>query len=138
MNLDRIEAILRLLQRQQHVGELSVEGDGWKLRALKGRGAFFPPSDLAEEAESEAPERHVVRAGIVGVFRAADYSFRPADYIARGTVLGNIDAMRILTPVHAEENGYLLDALVGDGDPVEYGQELFVLTPDSAEARGET
>ena len=138
MNLDRIEAILRLLQRQQHVGELTVEGEGWKLRALKGRGAYYLPPDVIEEPEVPEVERHVVRAAIVGTFRAGEQVFRPADYIAQGTVLGNIDSMHILTPVPAEESGYLLDVLVQDGDPVEYGQELFVLTPDSAVARGET
>lgn len=138
MNLDRIEAILRLLQRQQHVGELSVEGEGWKLRAHKGRAAYLLPTDAAEEAEVPEVERHVIRAGIVGTFRAVQQPFRPADYIESGTVLGNIDSMHILTPVPTEESGYLLDAFVEDGDPVEYGQELFVLTPDSAVARGET
>ena len=138
MNLDRIEAILRLLQRQQHVGELTVEGEGWKLRALKGRGGYLTPPEPAQEEEPAAAERHVVRAAIVGTFRASGQPVRPADYIDRGSALGNIDSMGILSPVHAEESGYMLDALVNDGDPVEYGQELFVLTPDSAVARGET
>ena len=42
LNLDRIEAILRLLQQQPHVGELSVEGDGWRVQARSGASVPLP------------------------------------------------------------------------------------------------
>jgi len=137
VNLDRIEAILRLLQRQDHVEEISVEGEGWRLSARKGAGFLaLPVEDIpaADQAPSE-PRRFVIRAGRVGIFRAPGAAFRTGDLITRGAVVGQIDSMRILNPVTAEEAGYVLEALVEDGDPVEYGQGLFVLG-DAAEAEG--
>lgn len=129
MNLDRIEAILRLLQRQDHVEEISVEGEGWRLRARKGAGFLSLPLEEippVEEAPAE-PRRHVIRASRVGIYRAPGTLLRLGDRVTRGAVVGQIDSMRILNPVTAEEDGVLMEALVEDGDPVEYGQGLFVL-----------
>jgi biotin carboxyl carrier protein len=131
MNVERIEAVLRLLQRQSHVGEVAIEGEDWKLRARRIRGLFPPPSAVPEgEAEAEpAAERHVVRAGMVGIYRAPKKQLRPGDVVAEESVLGNIDSMRILNPIVAHQSGYVVTTLVEDGDAVEYGQELFILDP---------
>jgi acetyl-CoA carboxylase biotin carboxyl carrier protein len=48
--------------------------------------------------------------------------------VKRGATVGHIDSMRILNPVVAEESGTVIEVLVEDGDPVEYGQRLFVLS----------
>ena len=132
MNLDRVEALLKLLQRQQHVGTLSVEGDGWRLHAR--RGAIIPMVPLAETAVAAEPEpeeeRQVVRALAVGVYRAPNTPVRGGDFISEGKQLGDIDSMRILNPVTTEHSGYVTDTMIEDGDPVEYGQQLFVLSPE--------
>ena len=132
MNLDRIEAILRLLQQQGHVGELSAEGDGWRLRARKGFGIPPPPpTDLLLPAEElPGPERRRVTSTMVGIYRAPAEPLRPGDHVGQGTTVGSIESMRILNPITVEESGYLAEALVEDGDPVEYGQELFILAPE--------
>ena len=132
MNLDRVEALLKLLQRQQHVGTLSVEGDGWRLHARRGDiFPMVPPSETPVEEEAEAEDdRHVVRALAVGIYRAPESPVRDGDFISEGRQLGDIDSMRILNAVTTEHSGYVAEALVEDGDPVEYGQQLFVLTPE--------
>lgn len=129
MNLDRIEAILQLLYRQQHVGEVSVAGDGWRMQARKGHGVptVMPALDVEDVTPGEEP--HVVRAGRVGIFREAQQPVGPGDRVNKGSQLGQIDSMRILNPILAEEGGTVLEVRVEDGDPVEYGQELFVLAP---------
>src|SRR5687767_3521872 len=131
MNLERIEAVLQLLQRQGHVGELAVEGDGWRLEARRGRYFPLPPLEPAPgEPAPEAPQGLTVRAGWVGVFRALPNPPQPGDHVAAGDTVGNIDSMRIPNPVLAEASGYVVDILVEDGDPVEYGQELFELAAE--------
>ncbi|MCC2670659.1 MAG: oxaloacetate decarboxylase alpha subunit [Armatimonadetes bacterium] len=132
MNVERIEAVLRLLQRQSHVGEVAVEGEGWKLRARRIRGLFPPPPPDAAEADEavQVSDRQVVRAGMVGIYRAPKKPLRPGDHVAEDAVLGNIDSMRILNPIVAQQTGYVVTALVEDGDAVEFGQELFVLDPN--------
>ena len=139
MNLDRVEAILKLLQGQEHVGTLSVSGEGWSLRARRGAYPAAPPLDESPEAveTASAEQRYVVRAQAVGIYRAPDAAAQTGDFVSEGKALGNIDSMRILNPVAAEQGGYLAEMLVEDGDPVEYGQSLFVLTPELPAAGGE-
>lgn len=129
MNLERIEALLKLLQRQTHVGTLSVEGDGWRLHARRGEYVSLPPAEEApvEEAPSGAAERQAVLAAAVGIYRAPAAPVRVGDHIAEGAALGSIDSMRILNAVTADHSGYVTEVRVEDGDPVEYGQELFAL-----------
>jgi len=138
MDLERTEAILKLLQGQQHVGALTVEGDGWSLRAR--RGPYAPPPAIEPDAQGDAAGdagRVVVRAGVVGIYRAAKAPPQAGDFVPAGSALGSIDSMRIPNPVLTEQEGYLLETHVEDGDPVEYGQHLFVLSaavPENAEA----
>jgi biotin carboxyl carrier protein len=131
MNLDRVEAILKLLQRQEHVGELSVEGSGWRLQARRGREFLIPSDEEPPPQEAPlAPAVSSVRAGMVGVFRASEKPLRAGDPVAPGATVGNIDSMGILNPVTVEEAGFVTGLLVEDGDPVEYGQELLSLSPE--------
>ncbi|HTE18428.1 MAG TPA: biotin/lipoyl-containing protein [Armatimonadota bacterium] len=131
LNLDRIEAILRLLRQQPYVGELTVEGDGWRVQARSGASVPLPqvqtPAPVEETPAEE--QRHSVRAGMVGIYRAPKQPIRPGSFIDQDAIAGNIDSMRILNPVTVDESGYVVAVLVEDGDPVEYGQELLVLSP---------
>lgn len=135
MNVERIEAILRLLQRQSHIGEVAVEGEDWKLRARRIRGLLPAPQvELSGSAETAAAaERHVILAGGVGIYRAPKKPLRPGELVVAEAVVGNIETMGILNAVTAQEAGYLVNTLVEDGDAVEYGQELFVLEPSLPE-----
>jgi oxaloacetate decarboxylase alpha subunit len=135
MNLERTEAMLRLLQRQEHVSEIAVEGDGWRLAARRAHGYFLPPMpplDLTaeEEAAKEEGPVQVIRAALVGVYRAPVTAggipapLRPGDSLEPGSAAGAIEALRIQTPITVEHGGTVMEVLVEDGDPVEYGQEL--------------
>jgi biotin carboxyl carrier protein len=129
MDLNRVEAILQLLQQQEHVGEIVARGEGWRVRARR-RPGLPPLPPRALEAEQDLAPHYVVRAGKVGIFRTAREPVAVGTYLERGASVGSIDSMRILNPVTSEESGYVVDIHVEDGDPVEYGQELFVLTPE--------
>ena len=130
MNVERVEAILRLLHGQPHIGEVAVEGDGWRVQARRGPGTA--PLDLADTAEDALPveARHPIRAGRVGIFRASPKTPAVGDHVAQGDEVGSIEAMHIFNPINADESGFLQQVLVEDGDPVEYGQELFLLTSE--------
>src|SRR5437879_365711 len=98
MDLARIEAVLRILQRQDHVAEVSVDGEGWRLLARKGRAGQprlpLEPSLPVEELSGD--HRVIVRSALVGIYRAAAKSARRGDFVPKGATLGNIDSMRIL------------------------------------------
>lgn len=131
MNVERIEAILRLLQRQSHIGEVAVEGAEWKLRARRIRGLLPSPPEEATPGDqaAAAPERYVIQAGGVGIYRAPKKGLRPGEFISAEASVGNIETMGILNAVTAQEAGYLVNTFIEDGEAVEYGQELFVLEP---------
>lgn len=128
MDLERIESILRLLQRQAHVEEVHVEGHDWRLHARKAPGVPVPPPD--ESTAPEEPQRISVRSDRVGFYRAPAVALRTGEYVDRAAPIGSIDSMGIINPISAELGGYLVESLVTDGDPVEYGQELFILSPE--------
>ena len=133
MNLDRIEAVLRLLSRQGHVEELQVESETFRLsaRRLPGLAPMFEPEPSAESAP---PRPHIIQAPRVGIFRAAASPLIPGTRVDPGAVVGSIDSMRILNPITAEAAGWIEEVLVEDGDPVEFGQSLFVLAPEATSA----
>ena len=47
--------------------------------------------------------------------------------VAEGDTLCIIEAMKILNPIEADVGGVLSSVLVENGEPVEYGQPLFVI-----------
>ena len=133
MNLDRIEAVLRLLSRQGHVEELQVESETFRLsaRRLPGLAPLFEPEPSAESAP---PRPLIIQAPRVGIFRAAAAPLIAGARVDTGAIAGSIDSMGILNPITAEAAGWIEEVLIEDGDPVEFGQSLFVLAPDAASA----
>lgn len=132
MDLDRIEAVLRLLSRQVHVEELQVESESFRLSARRLPGLAPLGIEPDHGAEAAPPRPLVVTAPRVGIFRSGKQLVTKGSQITSGAVVGSIDSMRILNPVTAEAGGWVEEVLVEDGDPVEFGQSLFVLAPEAA------
>jgi len=137
MNLDRVEAILRLFAREPGAGELTVEGDDWRLAARKSprKAPARPSSAPAAPAPDAGPPpvvRHEIRAERVGIYRAPQTPLTRGAHVPRGGALGGVDSMRIVGALAAPEAGFVTQLEVEDGDPVEYGQLLLVLEPEPA------
>ena len=49
------------------------------------------------------------------------------DHIAPDTVIGIIEAMKVMNEIKAEKSGVIKEVLVENGQPVEFGQPLFVI-----------
>ena len=49
------------------------------------------------------------------------------DAIAPDTVIGIIEAMKVMNEIKAEKSGVIKEVLVENGQPVEFGQPLFVI-----------
>jgi len=95
---------------------------------------------LAEHADSHddshAPEWRLVVAPATGIFRAADGhpdDTAPGLVVGDQTDLGHVDARGGGVAVSANFSGTLIEWLVEDGDPVNEGQPLVRLLPQSAE-----
>ena len=95
--------------------------------AIVGNGA--PPAIAAPPLE---PEGHVVKSPMVGTFYrspspgAASF-IELGQTVKPGDTLCIIEAMKLLNEIEAEVGGVVKQILVENGQPVEYGQPLFII-----------
>jgi acetyl-CoA carboxylase biotin carboxyl carrier protein len=86
----------------------------------------------AEPAEDAVPEGHVVRSPMVGTFYRApapgskNFS-EVGQSVNAGDTLCIIEAMKLLNEIEADQGGVIKAILVENGQPVEYGEPLFVI-----------
>ena len=84
-------------------------------------------------AEAEAAQSgHVVKSPMVGTFyRAAQPGAEPfvsvGSVVREGDTICLIEAMKLLNEIEADKSGTIRQILVENGQPVEYGQPLFVI-----------
>lgn len=79
----------------------------------------------------QTPSTSVVSSPYVGIYHRADGAQLPAvgDTVAAEQILAEIETLTIRNPVVAPCAGVLVQALLEDGMPVEFGQPLFVIDP---------
>jgi len=133
MNVERVEALLRLLQ-DAGAAEMVVEADGWRLGARKGPAPVAPqsaeaaPPPAGAEPVPELPPHPVpITATLVGIYRNDEPPIMEGDSVSAGQPVGGIESMGILNPVLAPASGEVIRVAVRDGQGVEYGQELMAL-----------
>jgi acetyl-CoA carboxylase biotin carboxyl carrier protein len=97
------------------------------------------PVPLAESAAAAPPPEaglHTVRSPIVGTFYECPSPgsppfVKPGDMVEVGQVLCIVEAMKLMNEIEADVAGEIIKKLVANGQPIEYGQELFVIRPRS-------
>jgi acetyl-CoA carboxylase biotin carboxyl carrier protein len=63
----------------------------------------------------------------------ADPYVSVGDEVEPGQVVGIVEAMKLMNPIAAEVPGTVVEVLVGNAQPVEFGQPLLALAPASSE-----
>lgn len=86
----------------------------------------------AAEAAPAAMEGHVVKSPMVGSFyRASSPGAKPfvevGQSVSAGDTLCIIEAMKLLNEIEADQGGVIKAILVENGQPVEYGEPLFII-----------
>lgn len=105
--------------------------------------AAHPASSVAPQAESGTvtkaeppqPEGYMIKSPMVGTFyRASAPEASPfveeGSVVKAGQTLCIIEAMKLLNEIEADVGGKVLKVLVGNGQPVEYGEPLFIIAPE--------
>ena len=87
-----------------------------------------PVQPVAEEG------LHMVKSPIVGTFYEAPSPgappfVKPGDQVEVGQVLCIVEAMKLLNEIESDVAGEIVKNLAGNGQPIEYGQDLFVIRP---------
>jgi acetyl-CoA carboxylase biotin carboxyl carrier protein len=86
----------------------------------------------APAAEPAQPEGHVVKSPMVGTFyRTPSPNAKPfvevGQTVKAGDTLCIIEAMKLMNEIEADESGVIKAILIENGQPVEYGQPLFII-----------
>ena len=150
MSVDRIKELLALMDEHDLV-ELELEEDAFKVR-LKKPGAqvtaipaampsmpALPPAAQAASTSAETPDPSdeglvPINSPIVGTFYRspapdADPFVSEGAAVTAETVVCIVEAMKIMNEVKAETKGTIEKVLIENGEPVEYGQAMFLVRP---------
>jgi acetyl-CoA carboxylase biotin carboxyl carrier protein len=88
-------------------------------------------------APAQAPveeDLHMVRSPIVGTYYESPSPgsppfVKPGDTVEAGQVLCIVEAMKLMNEIEADVGGDVVKCLVKNGQPIEYGQDLFAIRP---------
>jgi acetyl-CoA carboxylase biotin carboxyl carrier protein len=86
----------------------------------------------APAPDKSMPEGHVVTAPMVGTFYASQNPESPpfvkiGQKVKAGDTLGIIEAMKMFNQIEADVAGTVVAVLVGNGQPVEFDEPMFVI-----------
>src|SRR5438105_13895183 len=154
MDLRKLKKLIDLVQ-ESGIAELEMTEGEEKVKIVKGGAVSVTPAAAAPglgpapapaearpapaapaappAAEPEAgQEGHVVKAPMVGTFyRSASPDAKPfvevGQTIKEGQTICIIEAMKLMNEIEADASGVVKAVLVENGQPVEYGQPLFIL-----------
>jgi acetyl-CoA carboxylase biotin carboxyl carrier protein len=152
MDLRKLKTLIDLVQ-QSGIAELEITEGEEKVRISRGiaggvaqatpqPGTVYMTTPLTPAAaDSPAalpgappaePEGHVIKAPMVGTFyRSSAPGAKPFVELGQAVKAGEtvciIEAMKLLNEIEADGDGVIKEVLVENGQPVEYGQPLFLI-----------
>lgn len=93
-----------------------------------------PTEEKTEEVKREEKKYHIIKSPLVGTFYRAPSPGAPpfveeGDIVSKGQVLCIIEALKVMNEIESDIDGKIVKILVKNGEPVEYGQELFYIEP---------
>ena len=142
-----IEEMLELMESRGLV-ELEMEHQGLRIRLKKASTGPAPqlveyvagipqpatPAAAAAKLAAEEGHRVIIKSPMVGTFYRAPAPDAPpfvevGQTLETGQVVCIIEAMKLMNEIKAEVSGRVVDILVENGAPVEFGQPLFAVEP---------
>ncbi|WP_194720712.1 acetyl-CoA carboxylase biotin carboxyl carrier protein [Noviherbaspirillum malthae] len=156
MDLRKLKTLIDLVA-ESDIAELEVTEGESKVRIVKSSGApqsqvvMMQPQSMPQTvsvpapaaaplaasapvapAAAAEPEGHVVKSPMVGTFYRASAPGNPpfvevGATVKEGDTLCIIEAMKLLNEIDADASGVIKQILVENGQPVEFGQPLFVI-----------
>ncbi|AET66706.1 acetyl-CoA carboxylase, biotin carboxyl carrier protein [Desulfosporosinus orientis DSM 765] len=156
LNLQEIKELIQIIDETE-ISELNLESDGVKIAIRKGTGVpagipvvSVPRQDAVPAVSAAAPvppsvevpvktqepvfneNTETITSPMVGTFYAAqspeaDPYVKVGQVIEVGQPVCIVEAMKLMNEIESEVAGKVLQILVENGQPVEYGQPLFVI-----------
>ena len=145
MDLRKLKKLIDLVQ-ESGIAELEITEGEEKVKIVKGgeatvttvaatatSGAAVPaPVAAPAPAEPTPQQGHVLKAPMVGTFyRSASPESKAYVEVGQNVKAGEtvciIEAMKLMNEIEADATGAIKAILVENGQPVEYGQPLFII-----------
>jgi acetyl-CoA carboxylase biotin carboxyl carrier protein len=150
MDLRKLKKLIDLVQ-ESGISELEVTEGEERVRIAKHYGAavaapmphYAVPtaapiaapvgvSSVNLDEDDDLPEGHVVKSPMVGTFyRSAspgsEAFVQVGQAVKEGDTLCIIEAMKLLNEIEADASGVIKAILLDNGEPVEFGEPLFVI-----------
>lgn len=146
MDLRKLKKLIDLVQ-ESGISELEVTEGEEKVRIVKNYGMHaaapmqqhyaLPPaapvvSSVNLDDEEDTVEGHVVKSPMVGTFYrspspGAEAFVQIGQSITKGDTICIIEAMKLLNEIEADASGVIKAILLDNGEPVEFGEPLFVI-----------
>src|SRR5438105_11866206 len=146
MDLRKLKKLIDLVQ-ESGIAELEITEGEERVKIVKGGAVSLvpgpslpPPAERAEPpvvpAQPAPPEAgqegHIVKAPMVGTFYRSPSPDAKAfvevgQAVKEGDTICIIEAMKLMNEIEADASGVVKAILVENGQPVEYGQPLFIL-----------
>lgn len=157
MDIRKVKKLIELLDESPNVGEIEVTEDKESVRISRNSGvsAYTQHSAHPISYTSEAPNPPIQTAGatspkaaieispkdkkmtspMVGTFyRSPSPTDKPfvetGKRVKKGDTICIVEAMKMLNQIESEYNGTVKEILVENGQPIEFGQALFIITED--------
>ena len=150
MNIKEIKEMINLMN-ENDLTELEIEKDDMRIKFKKGSSGGFeaisspiiiekeksqlqaPPA--TPQATEAIPTKTVeIKSPMVGTFYRAPSPEAPpfvevGDVVDIGAVVCIIEAMKLMNEIKSEVRGKIVEVLIQNAEPIEFGQPLFVLEP---------
>ena len=150
MNIEELKELLEFVS-ERNIAELELEEGGTKLKIRKSlagpppeaplvvapalklpAGAGAPVETVAAGAPALEDGLIYINSPMVGTFYrqpepGAEPFAREGDYVKKGQVLCIIEAMKLMNEIECEYEGQLVKVMVENGQPVQYGDQLFAV-----------
>jgi acetyl-CoA carboxylase biotin carboxyl carrier protein len=146
MDIRKVKKLIELLE-ESGIGEIEIHEGEESVRVSRvgstttvatqpgvpaGAASSAAPPPAQEKREELEADGHVVKAPMVGIFYQSSAPEKPpfvelGRSVRKGDVLCIIEAMKLMNQIEADVSGVVARILVENGDPVEYGQPLFLI-----------
>ena len=156
MNLKEIKELIEFLI-EKDIAEFELERGDVKVRIRRGAPEQAPaeriisvhpapampvahapvpgPAHVAPAVEAPRTEDlYMVKSPMVGTYYESPSPgsppfVKPGDVVEAGQVLCIVEAMKLMNDIETDVGGEIVSCLVKNGQPIEYGQELFAIRP---------
>jgi acetyl-CoA carboxylase biotin carboxyl carrier protein len=150
MDLRKLKKLIDLVE-ESGIAELEITEGEEKVKIVKSSAALpapvaplsfpqappAPPAALSAPAAAAEPaaashEGHAVKSPMVGTFyRTPSPDAKPfvevGQSVKEGQIICIIEAMKLMNEIECDKSGTVSAVLVENGQPVEYGQPLFII-----------